>query len=418
MTPVILLLALAFVGFGGLAWVTVPLVRDAARRSERRPSGMSDDVQRALDLMDDLDTERVRGAVSDVEHAEQTSELRRQAAVALDAANRQRARASVLVDGLLAGQAESATAPSGAVAPLTSPRRPIAWLITAAALVVALVAVVLVVTLGARGGLGEQTAIGNVGVAAIAGAAAGSTDPDLVVVAHPAGVQLSRDGGATWQVAEVARPTRSVVAVPAGFIAISNAGLLGSNPPASLWEGRFSAPELIHISLGRGTNRLVGIGADGAIHEAIDGGASWTTLELEAPPDITGLVAVETPERVLLVSTSTEGVLAATPRGTWRSANGFVNGALPTVNVRSIYYEPGSGDSYESPTGQRFEGAVYAATDAGVFKTIDGMQTWSRLPLRGDIAVITGSAADPRGLYAIARDGTVYRSRDAGVSWG
>ena len=46
------------------------------------------------------------------------------------------------------------------------------------------------------------------------------------------------------------------------------------------------------------------------------------------------------------------------------------------------------------------------------------MQSWNRLTLAADVVVVTGSAAAPRELYAIARDGTVYRSRDLGASWG
>ena len=170
-------------------------------------------------------------------------------------------------------------------------------------------------------------------------------------------------------------------------------------------------------SAGR-SDLLVAINGSGAIHASDDDGASWRPLPLVAPPNVTGMAVVEQPVLQIVVSTSTEGVLAAGLDGTWRSANGFVNGALPTVNVRSLHYEPNSGDQYVSPTGQEFQGAVYVATNAGVFKSVDGMQSWNRLTLAGDIVVVTGSAAAPRELYAIARDGTVFRSRDLGASWG
>ena len=43
------------------------------------------------------------------------------------------------------------------------------------------------------------------------------------------------------------------------------------------------------------------------------------------------------------------------------------------------------------------------------------MQSWVRLPLRADVRAL---AASGRTIYAIAADGSVYRSRDAGASWG
>ena len=82
-------------------------------------------------------------------------------------------------------------------------------------------------------------------------------------------------------------------------------------------------------------------------------GGRWP---IAAPPNVTGMAVVEQPELQIVVSTSTEGVLAAGLDGSWRSANGFVNGALPTVNVRSLHYEPNSGDQYVSPTGQSLPG--------------------------------------------------------------
>ena len=417
MTPVVLLVALALVALGGLTWVTSPLLRDAARRVRPSHRRLSDDVQRSLDLMTDLDLERLRGAISDAEHAQLTAESRRQAALALDAQERRRARAAEQVDYLLANQPTAIESVPPTLQPAAA-RRPLVWLLTAATLVVGLVAVVLVVTLGAREGIGNQTAVGNVGVPAIAATAVSPTDPEILVAAHPSGLQISRDGGATWQAAEFPRATRSVAATPGGFVAVSDDGPFSSDGMATGWTRWESSPDLTHFASGRDSALLAGIDAAGAIHVSDDNGVLWRTLEVLAPPNVTGIVVVDRPELQILVSTATEGVLATSLSGPWRSANGFVNGALPTVNVRSLHYEPNSGDQYISPTGREFHGAVYVATDAGAFKSVDGMQSWNRLSLAADILVVTGSAAAPRELYAIARDGTVFRSRDLGASWG
>ncbi|MCY3784160.1 MAG: hypothetical protein OXG79_10280 [Chloroflexi bacterium] len=417
MTPAVLLVGLALVAVGGLAWISTPLLRDTARRVRPRRQPLSDEVRRSLDLLADLDLERLRGAISDTEHAELTAESRRQAALELGAHEQRRARAEAQVEHLLADRPRmpERAAPS---LPRASARRPLVWLLTGATLVVGLVAVVLVVTLGAREGIGEQTAVGSVGVPAIGAVAASPTDAATLVAAHPSGLQVSRDGGATWRPADFPRATRSVAATRTGFVAITDDGPFRGDGTAASWTEGTSSLDLARIASASRSDLLVAIDSAGAIHASDDHGTTWRSLPISAPPNVTGMAVVEQPVLQIVVSTSSEGVLAAGLDGRWRSANGFVNGALPTVNIRSLHYEPNSGDQYVSPTGQEFQGAVYVATDAGVFKSVDGMQSWNRLTLAADIVVVTGSAAAPRELYAVARDGTVFRSRDLGASWG
>jgi len=416
-TAVVLLVGLAFVAVGGLVWVSTPLLRDASRRVRPRRQPFSDEVQRSLDLMTDLDLERLRGAISDAEHAELTAETRRQAALELGAHERRRARAEAQVEHLLADRPRIPERATPRLPP-ASARRPLVWLLTGATLVVGLVAVVLVVTLGAREGIGEQTAVGNVGVPAVSAVAVSPTDPETLVAAHPTGLQVSNDGGASWQPADFPRATGSVAATRTGFVTITVDGPFHGDSTADNWTPGTSSLDLAQLASAGRSDLLIAIDAAGALHASDDDGATWRPLPVVAPPNVTGIAIVEQPELQIVVSTSTEGVLAAGFDGRWRSANGFVNGALPTINVRSLHYEPNSGDQYVSPTGQEFQGAVYVATDAGVFKSVDGMQSWNRLTLAADIVVVTGSAAAPRELYAIARDGTVFRSRDLGASWG
>ena len=200
---------------------------------------------------------------------------------------------------------------------------------------------VLLVTLGARRELGQQTIVGNAGVTAITAIAASPREADVLVVAHPAGIQVSRDGGTKWQSADFAHTARSVVAIEAGLLAITDDGqFLAAASSASNWV---SAPSLSNVEMlaaGRHSPRLIGVNAGGTIQEAFDAGVTWRVLDLPAPSTVTGIAVVVTPEPLLLLGTSTEGVLASTKRSTWRSANGFVKGALPTVNIRSLYYEP------------------------------------------------------------------------------
>ena len=60
---------------------------------------------------------------------------------------------------------------------------------------------------------------------------------------------------------------------------------------------------------------------------------------------------------------------------------------------------------------------IYAGTDSGLFKTIDGGDTWARTgfpPIR--VRVVQASPQDPNMLYVGTDDG-VYRTTDGGVNW-
>ena len=74
----------------------------------------------------------------------------------------------------------------------------------------------------------------------------------------------------------------------------------------------------------------------------------------------------------LYAATLDQGVLATSNGQDWVNANGSVNGALPTTQIAGITFDPLSGDRYVAPNGAAHSGALYAATDRGLFKSIDG----------------------------------------------
>ena len=280
-----------------------------------------------------------------------------------------------------------------------------------------LATVVAVFTLGARATAGDQTVVGRVAVSSIAGLAVSSSDPETLVIGHAAGLQRSEDGGLAWRAVELAQSVRGMVGTAQGLFAVTDDAVFVSRDGGSSWTRLAGAPAFRALAAGRRSDRLIGLLPDGRLAESSNAGTTWRTLPNQPLPGATSLAVVDEPVAQILVGTPREGLLAAGGPDAWRSANGFVNGALPTVSVRAVWYEPDSGDEFASPTGARFRGAIYLATDAGLFKSADGAQSWTRLGLRADVVAIAGSAADPRSLFAIARDGSVYRSRDAGVTW-
>jgi photosystem II stability/assembly factor-like uncharacterized protein len=147
-----------------------------------------------------------------------------------------------------------------------------------------------------------------------------------------------------------------------------------------------------------------------------DGGATWAQVTGGLPPSTNGLAVVD--DRTLFLSTSTEGVFGSADGGwTWSNANGFVTSALPTGNIRGIVYDPNSGDSYVGPSGERFVGALYVATDRGVFRSTDGGGSWDRLSFRTSALAVAVGPADSRILYVVDDRGQVFKSTDKGVTW-
>jgi hypothetical protein len=411
-TAPLLSLAVLLISAAGLAWMLAPLVRRSTDRSTRDGSDEDVAIERALRMLDDLQAERDRGAISSADFETVSGDIRRDTAQRLRARDQRRQRLDTAVEALVKGAAH-APSPGSTAAPVRAPTW--AWVAPSVALVALLGALVAVVTVGARAAASEQSPVGNVGVAAISAAAVSTDDPDLLVVTHATGVQLSRDGGQSWTTADGPGPAVAAASAAATLYVLTAAGVWSSQDQGATWDRNANLPVLRLLAVGRRTGRMAGVNEAGAILVSNDAGSTWDIVGNDAPRSLSGLAVVDFATPFLLAATGAEGVLASEPSGGWRGANGFVNGTLPTITIRAVVHEPATGDSYESATGDRFEGAAVVATDAGVFKSVDRMQSWVRLPLRADVRAL---AASGRTIYAIAADGSVYRSRDAGASWG
>ncbi len=74
------------------------------------------------------------------------------------------------------------------------------------------------------------------------------------------------------------------------------------------------------------------------------------------------------------------------------------------------------------PSSPKDARTLYAATDAGLYKTADGGKTWQALAMAGAaspaVLNVILDPGDPRRLYAsVGKGGGLWRSEDAGASW-
>ena len=241
---------------------------------------------------------------------------------------------------------------------------------------------------------------------------------DGLILGHGAGIHLSGDGGKNWAAVYGGGAVNSLAVSP-GVVYIAGQGLFSATDLQSDWReitppdssGEFIAAAVDPAA----AYALTAVDSGGNVFTSANAGESWERLPVAAPSSTRSLTIMPT-RGLMYVGTTDQGVLAGDGRDQWASANGFVNGALPTVHAPSIVYDALSGDSFEGVNG-RFEGALYVGTDRGVFKSIDGGMSWNRLELDVAVRALTVSRGDPSVITAVDGRGRVFRSADRGLSW-
>jgi hypothetical protein len=234
------------------------------------------------------------------------------------------------------------------------------------------------------------------------------------------GALVSSDRGATWQVDQ---PAGSILAIAASGADPTSLYIAGD----SFWRDDGSGLAIVASKLpGQSVRvlavdpgdarRVFAIGPGQSFLASVDGGQNWGVLGTETPADATSLTLGNSQAR-FYVGTSDHGVFASSDGQTWVNASGFVNGALPTHTVAAVVFDPASGDRYVGPTGDTASGALYAGTDQGVFKSIDGGISWNAMPFHQPTVALAVGPAGVRLMLAADPAGNVYRSTDGGATW-
>jgi photosystem II stability/assembly factor-like uncharacterized protein len=233
------------------------------------------------------------------------------------------------------------------------------------------------------------------------------------------GVWKSTDYGRTWNPIFDAQDTQSV-----GAIAVAP-----------------SDSNIVYVASGEGLHRPdLSIG-DG-IYRSADAGKTWAHLGLQRGEQIPALVVDPTnPNRLFAAvlghpygPNEERGIFRSDDGGkTWKKVlykddrTGGSDVILDPKNPRIVY-----ASLWEDTLGPWEDANQYSGTHGGLFKSIDGGDTWKQLTkgLPDELVQINVAiaASDPQRLYATLQTKTesayassrglgVYRSDDAGASW-
>lgn len=234
--------------------------------------------------------------------------------------------------------------------------------------------------------------------------------PGTVLFGHHGGVQVSRDGGETWDAAidEAGRDAMNLVYDPFAPQTIYMAGhevfMKSTNSGTSWASVDANLPSLdLHTFAASPTteNRLYAVPAGSGLYTSDDGGRIWTLISDDVSQGTAALA--ELPDGTLIVAATDEGLLRSQDGGlTWApSRSGIDIGTIFTVR--------------SSASGEK----VYAGTDHGVYVSTDQGRNWTATALDDVWAIAIGiDPADPDRILVLNTQGRLFRTADGGRTWG
>jgi len=245
--------------------------------------------------------------------------------------------------------------------------------------------------------------------------------------------------------------TRAVAGVPSQssvfYIGVCNGGVWKSTDFGRVWVPIFddqptgsigaiavspSNPDIIYVGSGEGLQRPDLSVGDG-IYKSTDAGKTWTHLGLRDGQQIPQIIVdPKNPDRVFAAVLG-HPYGPNEERGIYRSLDGGrtfkkVLGKDENTGGSELAFDPSNPEIvyaglWESRQGP-WENAAWSGTGGGLFKSIDGGETWRQLQPAGAEPVVQVNLAvapsDPKRIYAavaLTRGTGIFRSDDAGETW-
>ncbi len=294
-----------------------------------------------------------------------------------------------------------------------------------------------------------------------------------------AGVFKTVNGGADWRPADTLKTgTGSLSSTYISKLAFdpSNSqtvfagtytnGLYESQDSAATWSNILSNIQVYDFAINPQNSKIIYAAglcvSHGCLLKTTDGGASWNEVyhEATASNPVRSVAINSANSNQMVIGTTLGSVVKSSDSGiTWQLANNFndqVNEVLWQDNIfvllkdKGLYKSTDSGTTFTELTagfkntggvasidyiaGNSEVGAyhqfysdlktpslVYLTTDKGLYKSLDGGQTWTAqsLPVQPgqNPARAIAVSRDNSSIIYVSVGGTVYKSLDGGLSW-
>lgn len=253
-------------------------------------------------------------------------------------------------------------------------------------------------------------------------------NPDILYVATNDYIYKSRDEGKTWEpLSRGMSPSRVIaLAVDPAYPATVYAGMKGDAVYKSYDGGQRWVPQktgLDDVTITSVVNQLLFDPGESnhlwaattmGVFESADGGDSWQK-RMDGMKEVLMVVtlAIDPMRPDIMYAGTSGGVYKTSNRAkSWAKAN---DGLIPpellsssrALMVNSLLIDPQRPDT------------VYAATLNGLYKTMDGARSWTRIGRALPDQMINVMALDPLSpgtLYIAGRQG-LFKSADGGATW-
>lgn len=251
--------------------------------------------------------------------------------------------------------------------------------------------------------------IEDIAVAGSHGSRGGELGTVFYIASASGGVWKTTNGGMSWSPVFDKEGTSSIGAVA---VAPSNS-------------------EIVWVGTGEDNNQRSVSYGDG-IYKSTDGGATWTKMGLESTQQIARIRVHPTDPDVIWVASAGPMWAAGGQRGVFKSTDGG-RSWRNTLTVdqytgaADLVLDPSDPDVMYAATHQRERRAfnyVGGGPGSGIWKSVDGGETWTRLTAglpKSDMGRIglDVSMVHPSTVYAVIEGSEqgVYRSDDGGTSW-
>jgi photosystem II stability/assembly factor-like uncharacterized protein len=218
----------------------------------------------------------------------------------------------------------------------------------------------------------------------------------------------SRDGGKTWSESS-AGLSGSLIPAVAAHPSLPQTSYAAAFPRAyrtadggRTWSAQGNLPS-VHVLLPDPSNgETLYLGTSGSgVWKSVDAAATWNPVN-------TGLTDLQV--WALATDQKAKAIYAATNAGLFKTSNGGESwsqtAAVGEFGVRTVAVDPKNAR------------IVYAAPfNAGLYRSANGGASWTPLANLGVVGALAVDPSDSARIYAVSNGSGVFRSEDAGLTW-